>query len=211
MLVNSHRALFIMYVTLTMLELLSRYCANPLYSFRVCWTRMTIICLLPALYAGLIRNPVSRNQVYLLQDNNIASNSTDDCEYLFNAVQSWLHSSATIQTYYKLIDDEDRDAHLLWAQVLPVRCSWQHENGVITICNSLRSVATIAPICAYWDNTMSTNPSKEYFADSLASRPGGILEVALQDIAPSNFVDNETQSEFYVRAFYNEAHPIALA
>jgi hypothetical protein len=171
---------------------------------------MTIICLLPALYAGLTRNPVTRNQVYLLQDNNVASNATDDCEYLYKAVQSWLYSSATIQTFYEVIDKGERDAHLLWAQVLPVRCNWQRANGVITTCDSIRS-PTIDSICAYWDNTMTTYPSKENFAETLGNRPGEILDVSLQSFAPSNFVNNETLSEFYVRALYNEAHPIALA
>lgn len=172
---------------------------------------MTIICLLPALYAGLTRNPVSRNQVYLLQDNNVASNSTDDCDYLLNAAQAWLYSSATIQTFYELIDDDNRDAHLLWAQILPVRCSWQRDNGVITTCDSFRSVTTIDSICEYWDNTMTTYPSTEYFADSLATRPGTILDVTLHTFSPSNFDTINTISEFSVRAFYNEAHPIALA
>ena len=172
---------------------------------------MTIICFLPALYAGLSRNPVRRNQVYLLQDNNVASNSTDDCDYLFNAVQSWLYSSAIIQTYYGLIDKGEQDAHLLWAQVLPVRCSWQQDNGVITTCGSTRTVTTIDPICIYWENTNTNYPSKEYFAESLATRPGEILDIALQNFVPSNFAINGTMSEFYVRAFYNAAHPIALA
>ena len=173
--------------------------------------RMTIICLLPALYAGLTRNPVSRNQIHLLQGNNVASNSTEDCEYLFNAVRSWIYGSAQIQTFYDLIDDETRDPHLLWAQLLPVRCAWQRNNGVITTCESFRVVATVDSICAYWDSTMTNNPSKEDFADSLATRPGGILDVSMNNFAPANFADNDTLTEFYVRAFYNETHPIALA
>ena len=172
---------------------------------------MLIISLLPALHAGLIRNPDSRNQVHLLRDNNVASNSTEDCEYLFYAVQSWLYGSAQIHTFYGLIDDEIRDPHLLWAQLLPVRCVWQQSNGVVTTCGSLRAFSTIDSICDYWDDTMTTNPTKEYFADSLAIRPGGILDISSKNFAPSNFAANESTSEFYVRAFYNEAHPIALA
>jgi hypothetical protein len=172
---------------------------------------MTIISLLPALYAGLTRNPDTRNQVHLLQDNNVVSNSTEDCEYLFHAVQSWLYGSAQIQTHYKLIDDATRDPHLLWAQVLPVRCVWQQNNGVVTTCDAFRVVTAIDSICDYWDNMMTTNPSKEYFADSLGTRPGGILDISITSFAPTDFVDNATISEFYVRAFYNEMHPIALA
>lgn len=107
------------------------------------WTiRMSIMCLLPALYAGLTRNPVSRNQVQLLQANNVASNTTDDCEYLFNAVQSWVYSAMTIQTNSKVIGDAG-DIHLLWAQLLPVRCIWQRNNGVISACDLLRGPSTI--------------------------------------------------------------------
>jgi hypothetical protein len=58
---------------------------------------------------------------------------------------------------------------------------------------------------------MTTNPSKEYFADSLGTRTGGILDISITSFAPTDFVDNATISEFYVRAFYNEMHPIALA
>jgi hypothetical protein len=174
---------------------------------------LTIVSLLPALYAGLTRNPDSRYQVHLLQDNNVASNSTEDCEYLFTAVQSWLDGSADIKTYYELIDSETagRDPHLLWAQLLPVRCAWQRSNGVVTSCDLLRRNTTFDPICTYWAEMMITNPTKEAFAESLATRPGAILDVSVQSFAPSNFADNEILSEFYVRALYNEAHPIALA
>lgn len=175
---------------------------------------MTIISLLPALYAGLTRNPVSRTQLHLLQGNNLVSNSTEDCAYLFNAVQSWLYGSARIQTFYELIDDNGRDPHLLWAQLLPVRCVWQRNNGVITTCDTFRVSTTVDSICDYWDSIddrVTTDPSKEYFADSLGTRPGGILDVSIKSVALTNFNNSETLSEFYVRAFYNEAHPIALA
>ena len=208
MLVNSHRALFIMYVLISA-HPWSMFLHSNLLPF--VWTiRMSIMCLLPALYAGLTRNPVSRNQVQLLQANNVASNTTDDCEYLFNAVQSWVYSAMTIQTNSKVIGDAG-DIHLLWAQLLPVRCIWQRNNGVISACDLLRGPPTIGSFCEYWNETTTSNPSKEYFAESIGVRPGGILDVAFSTTAPSGFLDNVTVSEFYVRAVYNESHSIALA
>jgi hypothetical protein len=156
------------------------------------------------------RNPVTHNQVKLLQDNNIASNMTDDCEYLFTAVQSWLHTSATIQTNYEVVDTGTKTARLQWAKLLPVRCLWQRNDSIITTCSTFRKTS-IDSMCDYWENTITPNPSREYFADAVGVRPGGILDITVQTTAPANFGDNETQVEFYVRAIYNETHSIALA
>jgi hypothetical protein len=183
------------------------------YHFVCCMCSLAIICVLPSLNGDLSRNPVIRNQVNLLHDNNIESNTTEDCEYLYIAVQSWLYASATIQARFEVVDDGVSDAHLLWAQLLPVRCIWQRNDGIITTSDfcGTSSFSSISSICGFWDETNVPNPSKQYFANSLDARPGGIVDIVRSAIFPVSFLQNETQVEFYVRAIYNESHPIALA
>jgi hypothetical protein len=153
---------------------------------------------------------VTHNQVNLLQGNNIASNTINDCEYLFTAVQSWLQASSTIQTYYDVIDENRKAGRLQWAQLLPVRCIWQRNDGIITTC-SVAGATSEKSTCDYWESTITPNPSVEYFAEAANVRPGGILDITLKTKATANFGDSESQVEFYVRAIYNETHSIALA
>jgi hypothetical protein len=160
------------------------------------------------------RNPVTHKQVQLLQSNNLVSNTTDDCEYLYIAVQSWLQCSVKVQTLYHPTEKGNPDVRLQWAQVLPVRCDWQRADGVITTCG-VDQLTFYSSACDYWERSMTPDPNDataEYFADELGIRPGGIVEIVRQTIAPANFDGSGSiPVEFYVRALYNESHAITLA
>jgi hypothetical protein len=170
------------------------------------------MCLLPVLLTGFSRNPVSYNQVLLLQANNVISNKTEDCAYLFSAVQSWLRSATVAHNDFRVIDDPNRMIYLAWAQLLPVRCDWQRSDGVITYCPLGYSV-TESPLCIYWsvtavDSIVDATP--EYFADNLGVRAGAMVEIVSQEIALAGFEDGANTADFYVRAIFNESETIAL-
>jgi hypothetical protein len=174
--------------------------------------RLFIICVFPMLYTEFTRNPVSYNQVNLLQANNLISNTTDDCDYLKEAVQAWFKSATVVQASIEVINDASGQVLVQWAQLLPVRCDWQSENGVLTVCRS-DSAVTEGPACAYWADTetvRTADATPEYFAEALGVRAGGLVEIVYQEMAPADFNDGATTAEFYVRAVFNESDTIAL-
>eukprot|EP00957_Ditylum_brightwellii_P094305 7180317-Ditylum_brightwellii.AAC.1 len=70
--------------------------------------------------------------VDLLQGNNVdlRSNNTDTCEQLQLTIESWLRGAFSIDFY----NNRKTDSYVLWGQLLPVRCDFQSENGVFTVC-----------------------------------------------------------------------------
>lgn len=170
--------------------------------------RISILCLFPIFFADLSRNPVTQNQVLLLQSNNVASNSTADCEFLYFAVQSWLRSTALVQTSSGIV--ARRNYLVLWAQLLPVRCGWQRKDGVITVCDIERP-ASLDSACDFWEGTLEKDPTDvtvEYFANN--TRPEGIIEIISQTSAPADFADGQTDALFKIRALFDESHVIEL-
>jgi hypothetical protein len=172
--------------------------------------RISIICLFPVFFADLSRNPVARNQVLLLQSNNLASNSTGDCDFLFFAVQSWLNSAGIARASFGVV--VQRSYQVQWAQLLPIRCDWQRQDGVITVCGYERPTA-LNSACDYWENTItedSNDATSEHFAYFIDARPDGIVEITNQTLAAADFVDGRTEALFVVRAFFDESYVIAL-
>lgn len=145
------------------------------------WFRMFIVVVLPVILVLQEFNPVAPNMVQLLQENNLAATSDQDCEYLETAVKSWLTGIAVAQSDSRT---ENQDTYILWAQLLPVRCEFQktslgNEPGVITDCGLLENYDTPS-VCEVWNITES-NPSPDYFAEELNIRQGGIFDYFLND------------------------------
>lgn len=166
--------------------------------------RLFLVCVFPSLFSLRNHNPVTQKSAMLLQANNIGapSNSTDDCAFLLNAVQSWLQGTGASYIGYDELSDEN--SFVLWAELQPVRCDWQEDNGVITACNT---ASTFVPegTCDFWSKNSPKPPEQatiEFFAEEVDRRKSEITEV---------FVGaDEPQFEFYVRVFYDESHATSM-
>lgn len=182
MLVNSHRALFLMLV---------------------------IVALGPTLYSATTRNPVSYNEVHLLQANNLASNTTDTCDYLENAVLAWFRSVKLVRPSFH---PGNEDSIIQWVQMLPVRCDWQNEDGVVTYCEGFPSETSSRLSCDVWESSLPSFPedaTPQYFADERGLRIQGINEIFVNETGPADFGDGNTTVYFSVRAIFNETDAIA--
>lgn len=184
MLVNSHRALFLM---------------------------LFIVACVPAIFASHQRNPVSYNEVQLLQANNVASNTTDLCDYLENAVQAWFKSTTLPRENFR---GSEAGLYVKWVQLLPVRCDWQDANGVIQYCEEGTGESQIVTnYCdALLDAALSASPEDaepEYFAEELGLRFWGVHEISVQDTGPADFQNGMSTAAFSVRAIFNESDAIA--
>lgn len=169
--------------------------------------------MFPLIYSVGLSNPSATSQVSLLQANNVASNASDDCQYLQVAVRSWLQGSAVEQTGFG-VHGRRNPVFILWAQVLPVRCAWQTNggslpaDGVITRCAP--SLVEHSNACAFWNESMPPLPSEatpSYFANILGERPGVIIEYSLSEQVPSSFIASGG-STFTVRVICDEGHTL---
>ena len=156
-------------------------------------------------------NPLDPDLTDLLQGNNVIapSDSEEDCDYLLTAVTSWLKTSADSHHPFLAKVGSDGENHVLWAQLLPVRCDWQRRDGVITFCPE--SFGEDGP-CSFWNETRPANPrlaTRSYYADVLGVRTGEIVLFERWDAANSSQVD--TGKAFYVKTIFNESHSVGLA
>lgn len=151
-------------------------------------SRTLIVLVLPMLGSLSEQNLVSYNMVDLLQAQNLAapSSSEEDCSYLKRSVQSWLRMATTPQPASRFANVED--TFVLWAQVLPVRCDFQREDGVITFCSDQGNAIIQEPrssnACAVWDDNSPPTPedaTEDYFAQELSLRSEGIRQISLQN------------------------------
>ena len=151
-------------------------------------SRTSIVLVLPMLGSLSQQNLVSYKMVDLLQAQNLAapSSSEDDCSYLKTSVQSWLRMATTPQPQTRFANVED--TFVLWAQVLPVRCDFQREDGVITFCSSQEDAdiqeLPSSSACTVWDDNSPATPedaTEDYFAEQLSLRSEGIRQITLQD------------------------------
>lgn len=121
---------------------------------------------------------MTKGLVDLLQAHNTNSSTTSqgDCDYLNATVYSWLNIAAVSQPDLGRLSSTD-DTFVLWAQLLPVRCEFQREDGVITFCEG-QGFNDSAYICRVWDDLRPENPSlatPDYFAMELDLRAEGII------------------------------------
>lgn len=139
-----------------------------------------VVLVLPLLSAIIGQNLIALEFTQLLEDNNLASITGDndtDCDYLELAIESWLTMAIIPQPSYNRPDVES--TFVLWAQVLPVRCPFQDENGVITSCDGRLSTLqeSYPSTCQIWGELAPSSPeyaTDAYFATTLNLRPGGI-------------------------------------
>jgi hypothetical protein len=157
-------------------------------------------------------NMFAQNQVKLLQANNLSANNTDLCDYLMDAVSAWLKGSTTEQIDYTIESSTQTDVFVLWAQLLPVRCPWQREDGVITWCDP--SLYDQYAACSFWNETKPPLPdlaTPEYFADVLGERVGGILSIVISTVAYADFYSLESNQTYQVRVIVDENDTLAFS
>lgn len=131
----------------------------------------------------------------MLQGNNLVASSASSygCEYLSNATVAWLQSMAL---------EEKNMIYLLWAQILPVRCNFQGEDGVVTaeLCRNNAvyngNSDAMRELCSIW----SSGSTPASFAGKLGIRPGEILSVS--------FSDTFLGASFVVNTMFNESSAV---
>jgi len=114
----------------------------------------------------------------------------------------------SVHTSFKYYDEALDDVYLLWAQLLPYRCSWQRPDGVITACD------VDVQACRIWNSSIPQKASMatpDHFARLLKIREGGISEFSFNTTAAASFFVGQTEAAFYVKAIYNENHAIRHA
>jgi hypothetical protein len=166
----------------------------------------------PIIYSYGRSNKTASNQVRLLQANNLASNSTSACDYLQNAVQAWLLGTASEGNDSSLVDTtRNSEAYVLWAQLLPVRCDWQRNDGIITWCDSCEE--NMCGPCDFWNNTIvpPSNATPGYFADVLGVRVGGIVEFDIENSAPMLDRGLLTNQVYSVTVIVDETDTLAFS
>ena len=119
----------------------------------------------------------------LLQENNWRSPSDSDCDYLSNASFAWLQANAFDAGPVRFVnEDKQPRIHLLWAEILPVRCSsFPGATGVITaewceIQSNTTGYTTndqLQYLCSIWSIGSSSSVPAD-FAQTLNVREGEI-------------------------------------
>ena len=167
--------------------------------------------MLPLLHSLSQQNLNSYKLVDLLQAHNLAapSNSEDDCAYLENSIQSWLRLAAVPQP--ESMFENVQDTYILWAQLLPVRCDFQRDDGVITFCegqSDATSWESVAPAtCEVWDDLAplsAQEASPDYFAGALSLRWEGIRVVSNESL-----IDGSTE-QYQANVLYNYNPSVSL-
>lgn len=148
---------------------------------------------------------------------NLASNSTEDCEFLQDATRSWLSSFAIVSDDY-LKPNNDRlveDVYVLWAEIHPVRCDWQRNDGVITNCDLYaEDIPGLAVACDFWGFNTLDSPhgiTDNYLAKQTGIRTGEALDLEKSSWGLSNFDGPPEETAFYVRSVFNESHAVSAA
>jgi class 3 adenylate cyclase len=169
-----------------------------------------IMIVFPMFYTISDLNHFDRNLVDLLQANNLAawSKSTEDCAYLHEAVASWLKVASAKQADYQyLLASSDRH-HLLWGQLLPVRCpEWQTDDGVFASCDVEYRASNGKRHCGTWGNPASPEEATPiYFATELDLRPG-----ALQEFSSTATLDVDSSPVVYsVNTIFDKSNTVSF-
>ena len=180
--------------------------------------------ILPVLFAITGPNLAAIELVELLQANNIAAPSEEDCNFLQAAVDSFLKVAIVPQPASFVPSQED--AYVLWAQVLPKRCAWQRDDGVITSCPEDSPLYNSdSSTCSIWNAThslldgngmlqFSTDDIGAEFANELEIRKGGIQRICREGsgFSPCGILEREDMlfPDYSVTVFYNENPTISL-
>jgi hypothetical protein len=154
---------------------------------------------------------MAENQVHLLQANNVISNSSDDCNYLRNSVHAWITGFSYADMRHSWTSEPYNEFYLVFAQLLPKRCEWQRDDGVISFCNPGEIPPGADEICDFWSYTIPVDgkASSQYFADMLGIRVKSLVDIVSIESAPSSWNDT-SGAEFYVRAIFNESRTVSI-
>jgi len=182
MLINSHRAMIIL---------------------------AAIVGLLPVF--GTIQvnggtNTISSSMTTQLQATNLIAPGSDDatCSFLKKSTFAWLTGTAGMKGSINA-----DHIYVMWLQILPVRCDFQGDDGVVTqyFCSQVfRDTASMAKnekldnLCQVWGNT-NVNSTIAELAQIAGIRPGEI----------ESFTDEANGTGFSVTARFNESHSVHLA
>eukprot|EP00980_Cylindrotheca_fusiformis_P021686 scaffold8529_cov137-Cylindrotheca_fusiformis.AAC.16 len=186
-----------------------------------------ITIILPLVMYGIGTNPVATELTRLLQANNIQANTVEnECDYLESVVDSWLNVAVLPQP--SSFASYQEDLFVLWAQLLPKRCDWQRNDGIITVCSEDRLLSEkYRHTCDQWmdlvdldvqlDSTALRDgygPINIEMAHDLNIRPAGtrIVCVMGDELVPcSRSRDDVLLSNFNVTVVYNDNPTISLA
>jgi hypothetical protein len=154
---------------------------------------------------------MAENQVHLLQANNVLSNSSDDCDYLRNSVRAWITGFSYVDNRRSWTNEPFSEFYLVFAQLLPKRCEWQRDDGVISVCIP-GELPWADEVCDFWAYTIPVDgeASSQYFADMLGIRMKSLVDIVNIESAPSSLNGTNT-AEFYVRAIFNESRTVSSA
>lgn len=160
---------------------------------------IAVIAFFPAVFNALNMNRVLFSDVELLLENNKVSVSESHCDFLRTTVCSWLQANArSLNEFF----EREENLHLAYAALLPARCEWQDESGVITDCRICQNDEDGFPeACALWDNWRQ-QPSPTFLAEETGTRKGGYVEISRSYTGFANFSDTNT-ADYYVEAIYN--------
>ena len=132
------------------------------------------VAVVPLFFTMSYQNLASENLTKFLEAQNLVSTTGyTDCEYLEEAIDSWLNMAIVDQLEF---GPDEETPYVLWAQVLPVRCPFQHRTGVITSCSGKQSRFRDYPeynqACNVWDQAkppldFTGNDILQYFAQEL--------------------------------------------
>lgn len=179
--------------------------------------RLSVVTVLPSIATLWKQNPLGPRSVDLLMSYNIAANSTDDCDFLQQAVGSWLSSVAIVGDNYVKTKNYDpvKDVYVLWAEIRPVRCYWQRSDGVITNCDLYAEKnPRLAVACNFWNLSAQVSPDSvtdKYLANVMGIRPGEAMDLGKSSMLFSDFDGIVEETSFYVRSVFNESHAVSLA
>lgn len=141
--------------------------------------RVLIVTILPVIISFRSQNLVNDGLADLLHGNNVEASSERDCAYLQEFVRSWMLTAESVQPDARFLGT---NVFLLWARILPIRCDFQGDYGVVTMCGDSGN-AQRAEACRLWGETSGDLNNLDfgnltyYFADKMGVRVGGIQEI----------------------------------
>ena len=187
-------------------------CTDTIIFFLV--FRVSIVTTCPIIISLLGVNNASPNFTDLLQQNNIilSEANVSSCAFLESTIEAWLELGASVQTG---VPQYDVKTFVLWAQLLPVRCDFQGDDGVITVCPN--GTGYPRGTCDVWNEhpANASDATPEYYANKLGIRVGGITEYAHSQnsrltIATDGNFSSYPNMTFSVRLLANENHAVAF-
>jgi hypothetical protein len=173
---------------------------------------LLIVTVFPIIYSFGKANNFSFNQVRLLQANNLVANSTTECDYLHNAVESWIQGTSGEEHDYSLLGKwRNVDSYVLWAQLLPIRCDWQREDGIITWCTEC--IGNMCETCSFWNRTIvpPSEATPNYFANVLGVRVGGIVAYQLQNVTAMFAQGSVSNQSYSVKVIVDETDTLTYS